>query len=56
MMTTAQRSEIETLLEELDAARQRIYVKKTYGVRPAGMRDVKSEIRSTQQRLAALVE
>jgi hypothetical protein len=52
-MTTAQRNEIESLLEELQETRRRIYVKKTYGVRPAGMRDLKDDIRSATQRLRA---
>jgi hypothetical protein len=55
-MTTEQRNEIESLLEELQEARQRIYVAKTYGVQPEGLRDVKGELRSTRQRLAALVQ
>jgi hypothetical protein len=55
-MTTTQRHEIESLLEEIDSARQRIYLAKTYGVRPAGLRDVKGELRSTRERLAALVQ
>jgi hypothetical protein len=52
-MTTAQRNEIESLLEELQETRHRIYVAKTYGVRPAGMRDLKDDIRSAKQRLRA---
>ena len=54
-MTTAERTEIESLLEELQQARQRIYVAQTYGVRPEALRDVKGELRSTRQRLAELV-
>jgi len=52
-MTTTQRSEIESLLEELQETRRRIYVAKTYGVRPAGMRDLKDDVRSAKQRLEA---
>ena len=52
-MTTAQRSRIESLLEELEEVRRRIYVAKTYGVRPAGMRGLKDDIRSAKQRLRA---
>ena len=55
-MTTAQRNEIESLLEELDAARRRIYVAQTYGVQAAGLQDVKGELRAKRQRLAALVQ
>jgi hypothetical protein len=54
-MTTAQRDEIESLLEELEETRRRIYVAQTYGVRPAGMRDLKDDIRSAKQRLQAEV-
>jgi hypothetical protein len=53
-MNTTQRNEIESLLEELDAARQRIYLAKTYGVRPAGLRDLKDEVRQVQRRLAGV--
>ena len=53
-MTTTQRTEIESLLEELDTARQRIYLAQTYGVRPAGMRDLKDEVHSLQRRLAGI--
>ena len=53
-MTTAQRNEIESLLEELDAARQRIYVAKAYGVTPAGLRDKKDELRELQSRLVRI--
>ena len=52
-MTTAQRNVIDTLLEELQEARRRVYVARTYGVRPAGMRDLKDDIRSATQRLRA---
>ncbi|HEY8407830.1 MAG TPA: hypothetical protein VIK66_07630 [Gaiellaceae bacterium] len=52
-MTTAQRTAIESLLEELQETRRRIYVAKTYGVRRAGMRDLKDDIRSTKRRLRA---
>lgn len=55
-MTTARRSEIESLLEALAEARRRISVAQAYGVRAAGLRDVKGELRSTRRRLAALVE
>jgi hypothetical protein len=53
-MNTRQRIEIESLLEELDAARRRIYLAKTYGVRPAGLRDLKDEVRQVQRRLAGI--
>ena len=50
-MSTAQRSEIETLLEQLDDARRRIYLSKARGVRAAGLRDLKSEYASVQESL-----
>lgn len=50
-MTTTQRNAIESLLEELQETRRRIHVAKTYGVRAAGMRDLKDDIRSTAARL-----
>jgi len=52
-MTTTQRNEIESLLEELQETRRRIYVAKAYGVRRAGLRDLKDDIRSAKQRLRA---
>jgi hypothetical protein len=54
MTTTTQRNEIESLLEEMDVARQRIYLATTYGVRPAGLRDLKDEVRELQRRLAGI--
>jgi hypothetical protein len=51
-MTTAQRSTIESLLEELDVARRRIYVAQTYGVRTAGLRDLKDDMRRLRRELA----
>jgi hypothetical protein len=53
-MTTAQRNEIESLLEELDAARQQIYVAKAYGVQPAGLRGLKDELHQLRSRLAGI--
>jgi hypothetical protein len=50
-MTTTQRNAIESLLEELQETRRRIYVARTYGVRAAGMRDLKHDIRSAASRL-----
>ena len=51
-MTTTQRSEIESLLQQLDEARRRIYRLKPYGVRSAGLRDLKCEVQAVQRRLA----
>ncbi|HEY3541758.1 MAG TPA: hypothetical protein VGK79_04370 [Gaiellaceae bacterium] len=50
-MSTAQRSEIESLLEQLDDTRRRIYLSKARGVRAAGLRDLKSEYASVQESL-----
>jgi hypothetical protein len=50
-MSTNQRNEIESLLEELESARQRIYLAQAHGVQPAGLRDLKSELRSLHRRL-----
>lgn len=50
-MSTNRRNEIESLLEELEAARQRIYLAQAYGVRPAGLRDLKGELRLLHRRL-----
>ena len=50
-MTTMQRNEIESLLEELQEARQRIYLAKAYGVQPAGLRDLKGDVRLLHHRL-----
>jgi hypothetical protein len=51
-MTTAERTEIESLLAQLDETRNRILLARTYGVRPAALRDLKQELRSTQEKLA----
>jgi len=54
-MTTAERTAtIESLLRELDELRRRMYVLKAFGARAAGLRDLKSDFRSTQRRLAAV--
>lgn len=54
-MTRAERNAtVDALLDELDELRQRMYVSKAFGAQAAGLRDLKSEFRSAQQRLAAL--
>ena len=54
-MTTAERTAtVESLLRELDELRRRMYVLKAFGARAAGLRDLKSDFRSSQQRLAAV--
>lgn len=45
---------VDALLDELDELRRRMYASRAFGVRAAGLRDLKSEFRSTQQQLAAL--
>ena len=54
-MTREQRNAtVDALLDELDELRRRMYVSKAFGARAAGLRDLKSDFRSAQQRLAAL--
>jgi hypothetical protein len=50
----ARRVAVDALLEELAAERRRLYLRKTYGVRGAGLRDLKGEYESTRRRLAEL--
>jgi hypothetical protein len=55
---TAQRSrqsEIEALLLELDERRRELYRLKAYGVRRAGMRDLKQELVEIGQHLREVV-
>jgi hypothetical protein len=52
-MSTTQRTEIEFLLEKLEAARRRIYLAQAFGVRQAGLRDLKDDVRTVKQRLSA---
>jgi len=54
-MTREERNQtVDALLDELDELRRRMYVSKAFGARAAGLRDLKSEFRSAQHRLAAL--
>jgi hypothetical protein len=54
-VTTAERrATIDALLHELDDLRRRMYVSKAFGARAAGLRDLKSDFRSAQRRLAAV--
>ena len=54
-MTREQRNAtVDALLGELDELRRRMYVSKAFGARAAGLRDLKSEFRSAQQRLEAV--
>ena len=54
-MTRLERSRlVAALLDEDEEVRRRLYVAQTYGVQPAGLRDLKSELREAQRRLAEL--
>jgi hypothetical protein len=46
---------VAALLEELERRRQRLYVLQARGVRPAGLRDLKAELRAIRDELAAVV-
>jgi hypothetical protein len=54
MTSTERNAYVERLLDELAQTRQRIYVRKAFGVRAAALRDLKSDFRSAQERLLAL--
>jgi hypothetical protein len=43
------------LLDRIEELRQRVYVQQANGVRPAGMRELKAELRSLRRELAAAV-
>ena len=45
---------VDALLEQLAEQRQRVYVLSTYGVRRAGLRELKRELHATQARLVEL--
>lgn len=53
-MSTTQRNEVESLLERLEETRKQIVLARTYGVQPAGLRELKQAFRSTQQELVGL--
>jgi hypothetical protein len=46
---------VVALLEELERHRHRLYVLQARGVRPAGLRDLKAELRTLRNELAAVV-
>jgi hypothetical protein len=46
---------IATLLDELEERRRRLYILQARGVRPAGLRDLKAELRAVREELAAVV-
>jgi hypothetical protein len=45
---------IDALLEELAEERQQLYVRKAFGARGAGLRDLKVDYEATRRRLAEL--
>ncbi len=44
---------VAALLDELEQRRRRLYVLKARGARPAGLRDLKADLRAVQDELAA---
>jgi hypothetical protein len=48
--------QIESLLDELEAQRRRLYHLKFKGVRRAGMRDLKQDYHGVQERLSTILE
>ena len=46
---------VASLLDELEERRRRINVLQAGGARPAGLRDLKAELRAVRGRLAAVV-
>ena len=47
-----QQRRVAALLDEIAVRRQRLYVLKAYGVRRAGLRSLKSELRAVRDELA----
>jgi hypothetical protein len=45
---------VEALLDELAEERQELYRRKTFGVRAPALRDLKTNLETTQRRLAEL--
>ena len=46
---------VAALLDTIEERRQRLYVLQANGVRPAGMRELKAELRALRRELAAAV-
>ncbi len=46
---------VSALLEELERHRRRLYVLQARGVRPAGLRDLKADLRALSEELTATV-
>ena len=51
-----QQRHVAALLDEIAARRQRLYVLKAYGVRPAGLRPLKVELTAVRDELADVVD
>jgi hypothetical protein len=49
----SRRSQVAALLDAIDERRRRIYRLQSHGVTPAGLRDLKEELRGIRARLAA---
>ena len=49
------RQAVAALLEQIEERRRRSYLLQTYGVRPAGLRDLKQELRDLRSALAEAV-
>jgi hypothetical protein len=52
----AQQRRVAALLEEIAARRQRLYVLKAYGARPAGLRPLKAELTAVRAELAEVTD
>ncbi|HEY1366789.1 MAG TPA: hypothetical protein VGF23_06740 [Gaiellaceae bacterium] len=46
---------VATLLDMIEQRRQRVYALQAIGMRPAGMRELKAELRALRRELAAVV-
>ena len=46
---------VAALLDELEERRRQLYILKARGVRPAGLRDLKTELREVREELAAVI-
>jgi hypothetical protein len=51
-----QQLRVGALLDEIAARRQRLYVLKAYGARPAGLRTLKAELTAARDELAEVVD
>ena len=52
----ARQDQIESLLDELETQRRRLFHLKFKGVRKAGMRDLKQDFHGVQQQLSSVLE